>query len=606
MISLFLFITACSNINKKTKITMYIWDKSMCKQLTPWLEEEFPDVEFVFIAGYDNIEFYESLNNRGKLPDIFTCRQFSMNDGINLSDTLLDMSETELVGTFHTTFIENYRDMTGAIKWLPMCAEIDGIIANKDLFDKYNLPLPENYEQFANACKVFEENDIGAFYNDYAYDYSCLEALQGCAAAELMSRKGMDWRIKYANEQPGTPVGLDFEVWSAVLKRFENFLNDTYAGEDDIKRTFYQAKDLFLENKCAMLRGTGNDCVNLDSITDINCVMLPYYGDTSEDNWILTYPMYQIAVNKNVEQDEKKYKIIMEVLRAMFSETGQTKAATGSVVLSYNGASNLETNKCFEPLNDCIKKNHLYQRISSKEMFEISLNVAQKMIKKEYSVKDAYEDFNKQLLEKEIDIAPEIIFTQDKEYPYYESENGCQASSSVANTLRNHLGSDILITYSPFVTSSVFKGGYTLQEMKWLIHQRAAIRTAEMNGSLVKETMEWLINSESDDSNPVLHRNMLPVTSGIEYTIKDKGEGRFELVSVTLNGKKIDENKQYSVVLIGDNIAIEDEAFGNCPMPEKISDIVIADTKNIDSHIDDMVLEIEKFEEPTEYLNILK
>ncbi len=599
-------MTACENIDKKIKITMYLWDKSMCKELTPWLEDEFPDVEFDFIAGYDTPEFYKSLNKRGKLPDIFTCRRFSVNDAADLSDSLLDMSETELVGTFHTTYIENYREKSGAIKWLPMCAEIDGIIANKDLFDEYNIPLPENYEQFAQACKIFEENNIGAFYNDYAYDYSCLGAMQGCAAEELMSRKGVEWRIEYNDQQPDSPVGLDSEVWLAVFNRFSQFLNDTYAGEDDIKRTFSQAIELFLTDKCAMMRGTGNHCISLNDTGEVNCVMLPYYGDTSEDNWVFTYPMYQVAVNKEVEKNEKKHKIVMKILEAMFSETGQTKAATSAVVLSYNGITNIETNKCFEPINDCIKKNHLYQRLSSNEIFRISLDVAQKMIRGEYGPSEAYADFNEQLIKEDIVIKPEIIFTQDEEYSYSLSKHGSEASSSVANTLRSYFDTDVVIAYSTFLTSSVFKGGYTLEELQWLVHQRAAVRSAQMSGSMIKETMEWLINVKSDGSNPVLHRNMLPVTSGIEYTVRDKNNGEFELVSVTVNGKKIDESKEYSVIVIGDDDALEEESFCNCPMPEKIREVLVPKSMPLQEHINNIVLEIEEFEKPTEYLNMVK
>ena len=33
----------------KISISMYLWDRSMLKQFTPWLEQKFPDIEFTFV-----------------------------------------------------------------------------------------------------------------------------------------------------------------------------------------------------------------------------------------------------------------------------------------------------------------------------------------------------------------------------------------------------------------------------------------------------------------------------------------------------------------------------------------------------------------------------
>ena len=86
----------------KVEITMYLWDKSMTKELTPWLEKQFPDIRFTFVMGYNTMAYYTDLTGRGAdMPDIITCRRFSLNDAAHMSDQLLDLSETEIVGTFY-------------------------------------------------------------------------------------------------------------------------------------------------------------------------------------------------------------------------------------------------------------------------------------------------------------------------------------------------------------------------------------------------------------------------------------------------------------------------------------------------------------------------
>ena len=54
-------MTACSGQNGaqdndgRMSISMYMWDRSMLKELSPWLEQKFPDIDFTFIQSYNTI-----------------------------------------------------------------------------------------------------------------------------------------------------------------------------------------------------------------------------------------------------------------------------------------------------------------------------------------------------------------------------------------------------------------------------------------------------------------------------------------------------------------------------------------------------------------------
>ena len=96
----------------------------MMKALTPWLEEKFPEYEFNFIQGFNTMDYYRDLLNRAEqLPDIITCRRFSLNDAAPLAEHLMDLSTTEVAGTFYSSYLNNNQEPDGAIRWLPMCAE---------------------------------------------------------------------------------------------------------------------------------------------------------------------------------------------------------------------------------------------------------------------------------------------------------------------------------------------------------------------------------------------------------------------------------------------------------------------------------------------------
>ena len=89
----------------------------------------------------------------------------------------MDLSKSEVAGTFYTSYLDVNRENSGAIRWLPMCAEVDSIVANKDLFDQYHIPLPTNYSEFVAAIDAFEAVGIKGFQTDWYYDYSCLETM---------------------------------------------------------------------------------------------------------------------------------------------------------------------------------------------------------------------------------------------------------------------------------------------------------------------------------------------------------------------------------------------------------------------------------------------
>ena len=597
-------LASCSRMQtqERTSITMYLWDKSMSRQLTPWLEQQFPEVDFTFIVGYNSIDFYSNLLSHGEFPDIITCRRFSLNDASKISGQLLDLSRTELAGMFYSAYIENNRESDGAIKWLPMCAEIDGLIANMDVFRACGVELPTCYREFAEACSVFEQHGIRCFENDYSEDYSCLEAIQGCAIPELMSLRGINWRLKYENEGDGAQVGLDEQLWGAVLKKFEQFLKDTCARAEDTETSFSQMKDDFLSGRCAMMRGTGNDCAVFRAEAGIDCVMLPYFGETDDENWLLTYPIYQVAVNKDLSRDPEKQAIVMKVLREMFSAEGQSRAAAGTAVITYSETVSLEALDGLEPVWNCVKKNHMFQRLASTEFFTISRNVAFRMIRGEIDADEACEDFNAQLLASGEAAQGETVASLQTGYPYGPVEN--PAASALVNTLRRETGADLMIGYSSLVTSSVYEGDYTAQQLRWWVCNRAGLQAAKLTGGQVYEVMEWLVNVKENGANPVRHRNLLPVVGGMEYAVRAGDQGSYALLDVTICGEPLDREAVYDVLLMGDDGLIEGEVYCGCPMPEEIRERLQATDGSALEYLIDALSEGGQLEEPTDYLEI--
>ena len=555
----------------RISISLYAWDRSMFKELTPWLEEKFPEINFTFIQSFNTMEYYKDLMARGEaMPDIITCRRFSLNDAAPLSEYLMDLSKSEVAGTFYSSYLEVNRESSGAIRWLPMCAEVDSIMANKDLFDQYNIPLPTNYSEFVAAIDAFEAVGIKGFQTDWIYDYSCLETMQGCAIPELMSLEGTRWRMEYESETEDNQVGLDDTVWPKVFEKYEQFLKDVRFQPGDEELTFSVTMEPYYQGMTAMIRNTAALADTITVEMGINSVILPYFGQTSEDNWLLTYPMCQVAVSKQVEEDEAKREAVMEVLMAMFSEEGQKHVAAGTSVLSYNKEVNITPTDSLRYVQDCINSNHLYMRLASTEVFGISQDVGHKMMTGKYDAKAAYDAFDQQITHYADPDAVEVMFTQKTAYSNEFTEHGSAAASSLMNTIRSSMEADLAIGYSPTVSTSIYAGDYTLQQAKWVLTARNSIYQGEYTGEEVWRFMDWLVNVKEDGSNPIQHRNLMPVTSGMEYTVTEYERGKFRLEEVTVNGQPLDKNCTYTLLLVGADNFLEHETFCNCPMPEDL------------------------------------
>ena len=591
-------------------ISMYMWDRSMFKELSPWLEQKFPDIEFTFVPSFNTMEYYKDLLARGKsIPDIITCRRFSLNDAAPLAEHLMDLSKSEVAGTFYSSYLEVNRENSGAIRWLPMCAEVDCIMANKDLFDQYDIPLPTNYSEFVAAIDAFEAVGIKGFQTDWNYDYSCLETMQGCAIPELMSLEGTQWRMEYESETEDQQVGLDDTVWPTVFEKYAQFLKDVRFQPGDEELQFTAVTEPYRNGQTAMIRNTAALADNITKEDGTTSVILPYFGETSEDNWLLTYPMCQLAVSKTVEQDEAKRDAVMKILMAIFSEEGQKHVAAGTSVLSYNKEVKIAPTASLQYVQDCINSNHLYMRLASTEVFAISMDVGHKMMTGEYDAKAAYDAFNQQITHYADPDAVEVMFTQETAYSNDFTEHGSAAASSLMNTLCAAFDDQIAIGFSPVASTSIYAGDYTLQQAKWVLTTRNAIYRGEYTGEEVWRFVDWLVNVKEDGSNPIHHRNQMPVTSGLEYTVTETERGKFRLESITVNGKPLDESAVYSVMLIGADTYLEHPTFCNCPMPEELkakrADYIVNDFTS-QEYIREALTTTQQFLAPTEYVTILQ
>ena len=529
-------------------IQVYLWSTSLYETYAPYVQSQLPDVNIEFIVGNNDLDFYKFLQENGGLPDIITCCRFSLHDAAPLKDSLMNLAMTNEAGAVYNTYLNSFKNEDGSVNWLPVCADAHGFVVNRSLFEQYDIPLPTDYESFVSACQAFEKVGIRGFTADYAYDYTCMETLQGLSAAELTTTAGRKWRTAYSDPANTARVGLDDTVWPGAFERMARFIQDTHLTADDLAQTYDDVMDLYRNGEVAMYFGTSAG-VKMFQDQGINTTFLPFFQENGE-KWIMTTPYFQVALNSNLTKDETRRKKAMKVLDTMLSADAQNRIVyDGQDLLSYSQDVDLQLTEYLKDVKPVIEENHMYIRIASNDFFSVSKDVVSKMISGEYDAGQAYQSFDSQLLE-EKSTSEKVVLDSQKSYSNrFHSSGGNAAYSVMANTLRGIYGSDVLIATGNSFTGNVLKAGYT-EKMAgdMIMPNELSAYSSKMSGAELKEAVKNFVEGYEGGFTP-FNRGSLPVLSGISVEVKETDDD-YTLSKVTKDGKQIQDNDTFTVTCL--------------------------------------------------------
>lgn len=530
-------------------IQVYLWTNNLYETYAPYIQSQLPDVNIEFIVGNNDLDFYKFLQENGGLPDIITCCRFSLHDAAPLKDSLMNLALTNEAGAVYNTYLNSFKNEDGSVNWLPVCADAHGFVVNRSLFEQYGIPLPTDYESFVSACQAFEKVGIRGFTADYTYDYTCMETLQGLSAAELTTTDGRKWRTAYSDPASTARVGLDDTVWPGAFERMAQFIQDTHLTADDLALNYDDVTGMFRNGEAAMYFGSSAG-VKMFRDEGIDTIFLPFFSQNGE-KWIMTTPYFQIALNRDLEQDTARREKAMKVLNVMLSEEAQSRiVADGQDLLSYSQNVPLRLTEYMKDVRGVVEENHMYIRIASNDFFAVSKDVVSKMIAGEYTAQQAYRAFNAQLLAEETPADDEIVLTSGKSCSNVFHANGGSASFSVmANTLRGVYGTDVLLATANSFTGSVLQADYNKKMAASMIMPNGLMsRQRTMTGAELKEVVRAFVEGCEGGFVP-FNRGSLPVVSGIAVEVKEAG-GSYTLTGITRNGQPLGDDDTVTVTCL--------------------------------------------------------
>ena len=564
-------LAGCGQSKKDDHLTVYLWENRLMKNIAPYIHEQFPDQDIEFIIGNNDTDLYSYFKEHGELPDIMTVRRFSGTDAQDLQPYLMDFASYDVVSKYYSYAVEYYKNTDDEIQWLPICALPQTIIANKTLFDQYGIKVPENYEEYVQVCQQFYDKGIKPYSMDLAEDWSNQEIIQAAAIGEFTSLDGIDWRNKA--ETSAGEIKFDDVLWKRFFSETSQFLKDSHFSEEDINVNSNTGTQMFVEGKSAMFHGQPTDMQKLQDQMDAELIRIPYFSQTSDSSFVYMFPSLNIAFNKELEKNQEKLDTALDVLDCMNSEQGQKLIADGSGVISFNtDVPSMMQN--VPGLEEEIKDTSIYIRYSAQKSFDASLEAVHGLLSGKMDEMQAYNAFRSAMNSKDSKEKSTVNF--ENEYSIsLNDKSGRDAASSILTTIREENDAQLALTPYYYYTSSIYKGECTSSRVGLMTAKNSdtPLYLVKLNGEQVYELVKKYL-TEADENFYVTTKYELPIASGMKIIVKNEENG-FSLKDITINDKKIDTEKEYSILLTDTTKSILKKINPKCAI-EQIGDTTLS------------------------------
>ena len=564
-------LAGCGQSKKDDHLTVYLWENRLMKNIAPYIHEQFPDQDIEFIIGNNDTDLYSYFKEHGELPDIMTVRRFSGTDAQDLQPYLMDFASYDVVSKYYSYAVEYYKNTDDEIQWLPICALPQTIIANKTLFDQYGIKVPENYEEYVQVCQQFYDKGIKPYSMDLAEDWSNQEIIQAAAIGEFTSLDGIDWRNKA--ETSAGEIKFEDVLWKRIFSETSQFLKDSHFSEEDINVNSNTGTQMFVEGKSAMFHGQPTDMQKLQDQMDAELIRIPYFSQTSDSSFVYMFPSLNIAFNKELEKNQEKLDTALDVLDCMNSEQGQKLIADGSGVISFNtDVPSMMQN--VPGLEEEIKDTSIYIRYSAQKSFDASLEAVHGLLSGKMDEMQAYNAFRSAMNSKDSKEKSTVNF--ENEYSIsLNDKSGRDAASSILTTIREENDAQLALTPYYYYTSSIYKGECTSSRVGLMTAKNSdtPLYLVKLNGEQVYELVKKYL-TEADENFYVTTKYELPIASGMKIIVKNEENG-FSLKDITINDKKIDTEKEYSILLTDTTKSILKKINPKCAI-EQIGDTTLS------------------------------
>lgn len=525
----------------RTIVRVSMYNNSSYPEWRAYVEDQCPDVYIEWENNLNNVSNVLYRARHDDIPDIISIRRFESDTISDLNSELADLSDLNITKTFETKYLTPYQDGKKQC-WLPGPGTIDGIVANKDVFEKYNVTIPTDMDTFVSACKTLQENGVHAFDVDLAEPWSPTGMLEGFGMdAFFNSEEGNNWLEDFKS---GKTASVDEAGFSRIYQVLKTLKDNGILTEDNLTSDAAASTTRFNTGQSAMARIDSSGLFSTSIERD--CIMLPFYGASSDRNYLFTYPVFSLAMSKQAYSSHELKTACDEVLTAMLSEDAQKVLdSTSEGLISYNKNISLELSPAMDNIKPLIENERCFIRALNSNSFNANSLALSALIKDDASSEEFIDILNKNLF---LHIDPVYIAFSSVHASCEVDENSiCPAASIIAETLSAETGSDCSIIDSDEAMAPIYMGKYRSSDVSAIVAASPAY-TCTITGSQLKKLLQACIyystTFESRSIEPLID---YPALGGMTAVIEKNGV----VDSILLNEKEITDDAGYKVSVSG-------------------------------------------------------
>ncbi|MHC5375092.1 ABC transporter substrate-binding protein [Enterococcus sp. LJL120] len=296
-------------------IRLTYWNsEDTVKELLAYLEEEVPEakIEFQFVDNTNYSTIIDTQLAAGEGPDIISETPASA-----LKHARLDYIEdvTSLTGDYTENGILPFT-YEGTAYAVPGISWFEGLFYNKEIFETNGVEIPTSFDEFIAVCQTLQDKDILPLAAGLKSWEPLLKSSMAFVQAEYLSKPaGENFNEEYREGETTLEGNWDpyIEQWSQMIEAGIYTQEQTGIDHD-------QSLKEFATGEAAMFASGAWDVEAIKSQNpDLQFDMMPWYGTTSNEGWLVGGPGAGFAVNKN----SKNKDIAMKVVEAIASKEGQ-------------------------------------------------------------------------------------------------------------------------------------------------------------------------------------------------------------------------------------------------------------------------------------------
>lgn len=259
----------------------------------------------------------------GTLPDFGWMNGNVWRNGLAETDSVLDL--TDIVASefgadvFHPEAFKSTTTPDGKIAAFPAEMQIQGYLINPALFEKFNLEIPETFDQMLECAKVFKENGI---------------AMIGSGTMDSWPTwMWYHWIRLWGGQENSEALFKDHSVaWqdTDVVQTYYKLAELREAGafpENNSTITYEQSKIMFVAEQCAILPTSTDQLAGvvnseLDAAGNVEYWFGPAFTD-SPYNQEIAVKMVNNGFGISSKIEENKLAALIDFFKYFYSEAGQ-------------------------------------------------------------------------------------------------------------------------------------------------------------------------------------------------------------------------------------------------------------------------------------------